>query len=227
MRALVFLLSLALAAPASAQLVVPLATADGRIACVQGKTGIGRPSEWRAVADPDGPHGWALAEMAGDATDSRFPLCIAERAVGRDLDATLRFKPVSGSRAQVAGLVFRAQNANDYYFVQANALDKTVRLYRMEKGKRSQLARKDAPIEAGKWHSLRVVAANDPPTAACRKRARWVSSPKPTASPISARCCSARPSLDSPAGRVSVTSRGAPRAAPRQARRTLPPSGGS
>ena len=161
MRALVFLLSLALAAPASAQLVVPLATADGRIACVQGKTGIGRPSEWRAVADPDGPHGWALAEMAGDATDSRFPLCIAERAVGRDLDATLRFKPVSGSRAQVAGLVFRAQNANDYYFVQANALDKSVRLYRMEKGKRSQLARKDAPIEAGKWNSLRVVAAND------------------------------------------------------------------
>jgi len=161
MRALVLLLSLALSAPASAQLVVPLATADGRIACVQGKTGIGRPSEWRAVADPDAPHGWALAEMAGDATDSRFPLCIAERAVGRDLDATLRFKPVSGIRAQVAGLVFRAQNANDYYFVQANALDRSVRLYRMEKGKRSQLARKDAPIEAGKWHSLRVVAAND------------------------------------------------------------------
>jgi hypothetical protein len=161
MRALVFLLTLALATPASAQLVVPLATSDGRVACVQGKTGIGRPSEWVAVADPDGPNGWALAETAGDPTDSRFPLCVAERAVGRDLDATLRFKPVSGTRAQVAGLIFRAQSANDYYFVQANALDQTVRLYRMDKGKRNQLARKDAPIEVGKWHSLRVVAVND------------------------------------------------------------------
>lgn len=142
-------------------MVVPLTTPDGRVACTQGKTGIGRPSEWVAVADADGPNGWALAETAGDPTDSRFPLCIAEHAVGRDLDATLRFKPVSGSRAQVAGLMFRAQSANDYYFVQVNALDGTVRLYRMEKGKRSQLARKDAPIEAGKWHSLRVIAAND------------------------------------------------------------------
>jgi hypothetical protein len=161
MRALVFLLTLALATPASAQLVVPLATADGRVACVQGKTGIGRPSEWVAVADPDGPNGWALAETAGDPTDSRFPLCVAEPVVFRDLDATLRFKPVSGTRAQVAGLIFRAQSANDYYFVQANALDQTVRLYRMDKGKRNQLARKDAPIEAGKWHSLRVIAVND------------------------------------------------------------------
>lgn len=161
MRALIFLFTLALAAPASAQLVVPLATADGRVACVQGKTGIGQTSDWRAVPDPDGPNGWALAETARDPTDSRFPLCVAERAVGRDLDATLRFKPISGTRAQMAGLVFRAQSANDYYFVQANALDKTVRLYRMEKGKRSQLARKDAPIDAGKWHSLRVIAAND------------------------------------------------------------------
>ena len=79
----------------------------------------------------------------------------------RDFDATLRFKPISGTRAQVAGLIFRAQSANDYYVVRANSLDNSVRLYRMDKGKRSQLAAKEAPIEAGQWHSLRVIAAND------------------------------------------------------------------
>lgn len=161
MRCLLFIVSLLLAFPASAQLVVPLTTPDGRVACTQGMTGIGRPPDWRAVADPDGPNGWALTEMAGDPTDLRFPLCISEHAVGRDLDATLRFKPVSGTRAQVAGLMFRAQNANDYYVVRANALDNSVRLYRMDKGKRSQLASKEVPIEADKWHSLRVIAAND------------------------------------------------------------------
>ena len=161
MRFLLALAMLLVASPAFAQLVVPLTTADGRVACTQGMTGLGRPPSWQPVADPDAPDGWALTETAGDATDLRFPLCISPQAVTRDFDATLRFKPISGTRAQVAGLMFRAQSANDYYVVRANSLDNSVRLYRMEKGKRSQLASKEAPIEAGKWHSLRVIAANE------------------------------------------------------------------
>src|SRR5262245_35274650 len=158
MRILSFFVSLVLAFPASAQMVVPLTTESGRVACTQGMTGIGRPPDWQAIADPDGPNGWALAEMAGDPTDLRFPLCIAQQAVTRDFDATLRFKPLGGTHARVAGLMFRAQSANVYYVVRANALDNSVRLYRMDKGKRSQIAGKEAPVESDKWHSLRVVA---------------------------------------------------------------------
>ena len=161
MRFLLALAMLLVASPAFAQLVLPLTTPDGRVACTQGMTGIGRPPSWQPVADPDAPDGWALAETAGDPADLRFPLCISGQTVTRDFDATLRFKPISGTRAQVAGLMFRAQSASDYYVVRANALDNSVRLYRMEKGKRSQLASKEAPIEAGKWHSLRVIAANE------------------------------------------------------------------
>jgi hypothetical protein len=161
MRFLFAAAAILLASPASAQLVVPLTTADGRVACTQGMTGVGRPPSWQPVADPDAPDGWALAETAGDPADLRFPLCISGQTVTRDFDATLRFKPISGTRAQVAGLMFRAQSASDYYVVRANALDNSVRLYRVEKGKRSQLASKEAPIEAGKWHSLRVIAANE------------------------------------------------------------------
>lgn len=147
--------------PVSAQLLVPLTTPDGRVACTQGMTGIGRPAAWRALADPDGPSGWVLTETAADPTDSRFPLCVNEQAILRDLDATLRFKPVSGVRERVAGFVFRAQSANDYYVVRASALENSVRFYRMEKGKRRQIGGKEVPVESGKWHSLRVVAIND------------------------------------------------------------------
>ena len=161
MRFLLAAAAILFAFPASAQLVLPLTTPDGRVACTQGMTGVGRPPSWQPVADPDAPDGWALAETAGDPADLRFPLCISGQTVTRDFDATLRFKPISGTRAQVAGLMFRAQSASDYYVVRANALDNSVRLYRMEKGKRSQLASKEAPIEAGKWHSLRVIAANE------------------------------------------------------------------
>ena len=70
-----FLLALAvlplLASPAAAQLVVPLTTPDGRVACTQGMTGIGRPPIWQAVADPDGPDGWVLTETAGDPADNK------------------------------------------------------------------------------------------------------------------------------------------------------------
>ena len=147
---------LLLASPAYAQLVVPLTTPDGRVACTQGLTGIGRPPDWQAIADPDGPDGWVLAEMARDPTDLRFPLCISEQAVTRDVDATLRFKPLSGIRARVAGLMFRAQSANDYYGVRANALDNSVRFYRVEKGKRSQIAGKEAPEVFGQLPSGRI-----------------------------------------------------------------------
>jgi hypothetical protein len=152
---------LLLCRPAAAQLVVPLTTPDGRVGCTQGMTGIGRPPAWQAVQDKDGPDGWALVETAADATDLRFPLCISEQTTARDFDATLRFKPISGTREQVAGFAFRAQSANDYLLVRTNARDNSVRLYRVEKGRRSQIAGKDAPIALGDWHSLRVIAIGD------------------------------------------------------------------
>lgn len=159
-----FTLLLILAGPAHAQLVAPLTVAEsdeGRVACVQGMTGIGRTPVWKAVPDPDALGRWALTETAGDATDLRFPLCISTQTVALDVDATLRFKPISGTAARTAGIVLRAQNANDYYVVAANALDGSVRLYRMQGGRRAQLAVKDVPISTGHWHELRVILVRD------------------------------------------------------------------
>jgi hypothetical protein len=152
-----FFLALLLPFPAAAQLVAPLTLPDGRIACAQGKTGVGRIAAWQAVADPTAPGGWALSETAGDATDLRFPLCISEQTVARDLDATLRFKAVGGTHSRAAGVVLRAQNANDYYVVRADALEGSVRLYRMAGGRRAQIAAKDVEVTSNEWHALRVI----------------------------------------------------------------------
>jgi hypothetical protein len=137
--------------------VAPLVLPDGRIACTQGATGVGRTVVWKAVPDPSSPGGWALSETAGDATDLRFPLCISEQTIARDLDATLRFKAVGGSHARAAGLVLRAQNANDYYVVRADALEGSVRLYRMQRGRRAQIAAKEVAVASDQWHVLRVI----------------------------------------------------------------------
>lgn len=161
MRCSAFLASFLLAWPASAQLVAPLTTSDGRIACTQGETGIGRPPAWKTVADPRALGGWALAETAGDTTELHFPLCISEQTVVLDVDAILRFKPVSGTVARTGGMILRARNAKEYYVIAANALDGSVRLYRMQNGRRAQLAAKDVPISTGQWHELRVILVKD------------------------------------------------------------------
>ena len=161
LRTTFLLLALLLPAAAQAQLVVPLTTADGQVACTQGLTGIGRPPAWQAVADDRAPNGWALAETAKDATDLRFPLCISAGVTARDLDATLRFKIISGTREQAAGILIRAQSAADYYVVRASGLDNSVRLYRVAAGRRQQIGGKDAPVTLGEWHTLRLRAVDD------------------------------------------------------------------
>ncbi len=156
MRFLLFL-ALLLPLPAAAQLIAPLTMPDGRIACTQGKTGVGLSTVWEAVPEPSAPGGWALTETAGDATDLRFALCISEQTVARDLDATLRFKAVGGTHSRAAGLVLRAQSASDYYVVRADALEGSVRLYRVARGRRAQIAAKDVEVASDQWHALRVV----------------------------------------------------------------------
>jgi hypothetical protein len=159
MRCFVFGAILALlASPASAQLVAPLTTSDGRIACIQGITGVGRAAQWEAVKDPVALGGWALSETGGDATDLHFPLCISAQTVARDVDATLRFKAVGGRHARAAGLVLRAQSADDYYVVRADALEGKVQLYRMQRGRRALIKSQDnVAIASDQWHALRVI----------------------------------------------------------------------
>jgi hypothetical protein len=138
MRIFAFVAAVLFAMPASAQLLAPLLTSDGKIACIQGMTGIGRPpGGWEAIADKTAIGGWALAETTGDSTDLHFPMCIAPQISVRDVDASIRFKPVAGTRDRAGGLVLRAQSAADYYVVVASARDNAIRIYRMQGGRRS------------------------------------------------------------------------------------------
>ncbi|HZQ02145.1 MAG TPA: family 16 glycoside hydrolase [Reyranella sp.] len=156
---IVFVALLLAASPAAAQYVVPLATPDGKVGCTQGMTGIGRIQHWEAVKDKDAPAGWALAETSGDSTDLHFPFCLDVQTAARDFDAAMRFKILSGSHEQAAGLMFRAQNASDYFVAWASALRNAVKLYRVLGGRRTELANKDTPVKAGAWHTMRVLAA--------------------------------------------------------------------
>lgn len=135
------------------------------------QTGPGEPPRWRVEEDPSAPGGkQVLAQRSTDQTRSRFPLAIYDRASLADGTISVRFKTLSGSVDQAAGIVWRYRDAENYYVVRANALEGNVVLYKVERGKRSDLKPVDAgllaygkkaPVRSGAWQQLRVDVKGD------------------------------------------------------------------
>lgn len=123
------------------------------------RTGQGSEGQWVVRKDdsaPSKPN--VLAQTSQDKTDYRFPLAIVEGSAYKDLALAVRFKAISGSVDQGAGLVFRLQDKDNYYVVRANALENNLRLYHVVKGQRVQFAGSNFKIAAGVWHEMRVEA---------------------------------------------------------------------
>ncbi len=62
-------------------------------------TGNGAPGRWEVVEDVSADGARALAQLSQDNTDYRFPLAIYMPTVPSDIEARIRFKPISGSVA--------------------------------------------------------------------------------------------------------------------------------
>jgi hypothetical protein len=131
--------------------------------------GAGSPGDWKIVMDevpsaftaftPQAPivnHQGVLAQTSRDATDEHFPMFIYDGGPFRDFKAAVRFKIVGGATEQMAGLVFRYQNASNFYVVRASALGHNVRFYKMVDGARSNPIGPQLDIAAGAWHTLAV-----------------------------------------------------------------------
>lgn len=106
----------------------------------------GGAPKWEVVGDvtaPSKPN--ALAQVSTDATAGRFPLAVYDRAKIKNGVLSVRFKTISGNVDQAAGLVWRYEDAQNYYIVRANALEDNVVLYKVEKGERLALAPKGTP----------------------------------------------------------------------------------
>lgn len=124
---------------------------------------VGAPGRW--VVEAEGSNRF-LAQTDADSTRSRFPVAVLADVSARDVDVSVRFKPVSGRIDQAAGLVWRYRDQDHYYIVRANALEDNVVLYKVENGTRTDLPLKGegrtygkkADVPAGQWSTLRVVA---------------------------------------------------------------------
>ena len=123
------------------------------------RTGSGAQGRWVVKAEPGAPSGAnVLAQLDPDDTDNRFPVAVVEGLKLKDVRVSVRCKPVSGKVDEACGLVFRYQDENNYYITRANALEDNVRLYKVEKGSRKQIASWTGSVAPGAWHTLAAEA---------------------------------------------------------------------
>jgi hypothetical protein len=144
--------------------------------CVPGKlppgwtvamTHEGAAPQWEMVRDESAPRlRCVLAQVSRDKTAGRFPLAILDSRSIRDGEVSVSFKTVDGTVDQAAGIVWRYQDANNYYIVRANALENNVVLYKVANGVRLSIAPEGLPsrsygvkheIPRGQWNTLKIV----------------------------------------------------------------------
>jgi len=125
------------------------------------RTGQGDLGRWIVVSDETSFAGRAIEQSSTDRTDYRFPLAILDSVAAKDVDVSLKFKPVAGHVDQAGGVAVRVLDGDNYYVVRANALEDNVRFYRVVKGRRQQIDGVNIKVTSGEWHSLGLKAQGD------------------------------------------------------------------
>jgi hypothetical protein len=124
-------------------------------------TGRGLPGRWVIQATAFSPSGGnVLAQTSTDDNEDRFPIAYTGPAM-TNLRLSVKCRSVSGRVSQRCGLVFRLQNANNYYAVSAGPLRHEVRVDRVLAGSRRKVGVWETRISEGMWHELTVEARGD------------------------------------------------------------------
>jgi hypothetical protein len=126
------------------------------------RSASGKPGSWLVQARGDAPSGkHVLVQSDADRSADRFLMAIADQPPLRDVRVAVRCRMLEGRIDQACGLVFRYQDAQNYYVTRANALEGNVRLYHVRNGRRTQIASWEGPISADAWHELVAEARAD------------------------------------------------------------------
>jgi len=114
--------------------------------------------EWIVRAEADAPSKPNALCQIGRV---EFPAIALTSTVYGDVSIAVRFKPISGREDQAAGIIFRAQDKDNYYILRANALEGNVNLYLYASGRRSGIKEGSAKVTSGQWQELRLEASGD------------------------------------------------------------------
>src|SRR5437016_14288544 len=116
------------------------------------QTGSGT-ARWMIEKDKSAPSKTNVLKQSGQAT---FPVCFKNDTNIKDGFVEVKFKPVADKEDQAGGVIWRVQDANNYYISRANALEDNVTIYHTINGKRVAFKNIHTKVKSGVWHTLRV-----------------------------------------------------------------------
>lgn len=117
-------------------------------------------AQWQVEADPaatSSPQVFAITRIQNKSGDV-FNLCWTQQVPFLDGSIEVNVRADSGKEDQGGGLIWRSQDADNYYVARYNPLESNLRLYFVKDGKRKQLASEDITgIKSGEWFRLKIV----------------------------------------------------------------------
>jgi Domain of Unknown Function (DUF1080) len=125
------------------------------------RTGGGTEGKWVVRDDKDKAGNRILVQESADKTDYRFPVAVVKEGSYKDVTLTVRAKPLSGEVDQGFGLVWRYQDANNYYITRCNADEDNCTIYHVVKGSRRSFQNKGTKVATNTWHTLKMEAKGD------------------------------------------------------------------
>jgi hypothetical protein len=125
------------------------------------RTGNGPEGKWVVRIEKGGDKNHVLVQESADPTDYRFPLAVLKDGAYKDVALSVRARPLSGQVDQGFGLVWRYQDANNYYITRCNADEDNCTIYHTVKGSRRAFLNQSVKVAKNTWHVLKVEAAGD------------------------------------------------------------------
>ena len=117
-------------------------------------TGNNEAGKWAII---DEQNGKSIGQISDKSSGYLFNLLILKQLDLKNLAISLKIKAIAGKEDQGGGIVWRYQNADNYYIARANPLESNFRLYKVINGNRMQLKSYNLPVTAQIWHNISIV----------------------------------------------------------------------
>jgi hypothetical protein len=126
----------------------------------------GRPF-WRVYLDRFAPSPeFVLIQAANLAQPDHYPIALLRDTQAKDVTLSVHLKPMGGTMDKSQGLLWRAEDKDNYYAVLASALDSKLHLLKMLDGQPQEIAsppiqiavqfEQDTPTPTWGWYTLKV-----------------------------------------------------------------------
>jgi hypothetical protein len=131
--------------------------------------GAGKPGEWKILFDdaptpfePISPKAVSinkrrvLAQVAREKIDEHYPLFIYQDEDFEDFVLTTQIKMVDGEQEQMAGIAFRIRDEQNFFYVRASVISKTVAFFPVVSGVLREPVMAKYNFEKGKWYNFLI-----------------------------------------------------------------------